>query len=126
LTTANDGNRDFGIGKPNSDIYGVIYMEEKIPPTKIALTEALALSAEILQNIELSQFPLENIALKTGRLARLLNDFQMQKIIEYEVAGYPTFPEGLPPNIYQLVLVLSINISKNIEHKLPSFISLYN
>ena len=29
-------------------------MDEKIPPTKAALTEALALSTEILRNIELS------------------------------------------------------------------------
>lgn len=36
--------------------------------------EALALSEEILQNIELNETSLENIVLKTVRLCRLLND----------------------------------------------------
>jgi hypothetical protein len=53
-------------------------MDDKIPPTKKALAEALQLSSEILRNIELNEIPLENVALKTGRLARLLNDFEMQ------------------------------------------------
>jgi hypothetical protein len=38
------------------------------------LSEALALAETILRNIELSELPLENICLKTSRLARLLND----------------------------------------------------
>lgn len=41
---------------------------------KNRLSEALALSEEILRNIELNELPLENICLKTSRLARLLND----------------------------------------------------
>jgi hypothetical protein len=36
------------------------------PPSHPALTEALQLSAEILKNIELSELPLTNIALKVG------------------------------------------------------------
>ena len=42
--------------------------------------EALALSEEILQNIELNETSLENIALKTVRLCRLLNDDRNIKI----------------------------------------------
>lgn len=79
-------------------------MSEDIPANKRALSEALELSNEILRNIELSELPLENIALKTGRLARLLNDFKMQKIIQFEVAGYPRKVAGLPPEIYQLAV----------------------
>ncbi|HZW61275.1 MAG TPA: hypothetical protein VFF04_03550 [Candidatus Babeliales bacterium] len=56
-------------------------MNDKIHPNKKALTEAFQLSAEILPNIELNEIPLENTALKVGRLARLLNDFEMQEII---------------------------------------------
>ena len=49
-------------------------MSDLIPPTRAALAEALELSSEILKNLELGEVPLSNIALKTGRLSRLLND----------------------------------------------------
>src|SRR5215213_75223 len=77
-------------------------MSESIPPTRQALAEALALSTEILRNLELSELQLTNIALKASRLARLLNDFDTQKILEYEVAGYPSTPDGVPPDVYRL------------------------
>jgi hypothetical protein len=73
-----------------------------IPPTRKALEEALNLSEDILKNLELSGIPLTNIALKSGRLARLLNEMEIQKIMEYEVSGYPSIPGGLAPDIYQL------------------------
>ncbi len=77
-------------------------MSEVIPPSRQALTEALVLSTEILRNIEMSEIPLTNIALKTTRLARLLNNFDMQGILEYEIGGYPSLPDGLPPEIWRL------------------------
>ena len=75
---------------------------DKIPPTSKALAEALALSEIIVRNIELSELPLANIALKTSRLARLLNDFTYQKIMEYEAGTYPITPTGIPPEVWQL------------------------
>ena len=42
---------------------------ENIPPTKDALQEALALSTEILKNVELVELPLANIALKASALS---------------------------------------------------------
>ncbi len=48
-------------------------LEKEIPPTPKALEEALSLSGEILKDIELSSLSLAKIALKTSRLARLLN-----------------------------------------------------
>jgi AbiTii len=72
-----------------------------IPPSRQALAEALALSGEILRNIELSELPLTNIALKVSRLARLLNEIPVQKIMEYEAGGYPTQPTGVPPDVWQ-------------------------
>ena len=51
-----------------------------VPPSRAAQTEALSLSSDIMKNIELSELPLVNIALKTSRLARLLNDFDAQRI----------------------------------------------
>ncbi|MDD5502985.1 MAG: hypothetical protein PHH26_05950 [Candidatus Thermoplasmatota archaeon] len=62
---------------------------ERIPPTKQALSEALQLAKEIMDEIELNKSPLSNVALKTMRLAKLLNDFENQRIFEYEVSGYP-------------------------------------
>jgi len=80
-------------------------MTELVPPSQQALREASALSDEVLKNIELSEFPLANIALKASRLARLLNDFETQKIMEYEAAGYPLTPDGVHPDIYNLAVI---------------------
>jgi len=78
---------------------------KQIPPSKKALREALSLSEEILRNLELNEIPLTNIAMKTGRLARLLNEFEIQRIMGYEISGYPTTPMGLAPETYQLAVV---------------------
>ena len=61
----------------------------EVPPSKKAYNEALDLSSEILKNIELSEISLALIALKTIRLARLLNDFEMVKLMKLEISGYP-------------------------------------
>ena len=80
-------------------------MSEMVPPTAEALKEALSLSSEILRNIELSEIPLTNIALKTSRLARLLNDYDVQTIMEYEAGGYPSKPDGIPPDVWRLAVM---------------------
>jgi hypothetical protein len=66
------------------------------------MMEALQLSEDILRNIELSEISLTNIALKTSRLARLLNDFDVQKIMELEAGGYPLPAKGYEPDIWRL------------------------
>jgi hypothetical protein len=75
---------------------------EHIPPTRQALVEALVLSTEILRNLEMSEIPLSNVALRTARLARLLNDFDWQRIMEYEVGGYPCESSAIPPEAWRL------------------------
>ncbi|NTG98913.1 hypothetical protein G6L95_06645 [Agrobacterium rhizogenes] len=77
-------------------------MAETIPASRQALSEALALAEVILQNIELSELPLAQIVLKASRLARLLNDYDYQKIFEYEASGYPSEPDGMPLDIWRL------------------------
>jgi len=67
------------------------------------LEQALKLSDEILSNIELSEVPLGNIVLKTSRLARLLDDFEFQKIFQYEYSGYPSGEGGIPKDIFNLL-----------------------
>lgn len=84
-----------------------------IPPSKQALSEALALSEDILRNIELTEFPLGNIALKASRLARLLNEFDWQKIMEYEAGGYPTTPSGVPPEVWRLAAIAARKFEQN-------------
>lgn len=80
-------------------------MSEGVPPSRRALSEALDLSSEILKNIELSELPLTNIALKASRLARLLNDFDVQRIMVFEVGGYPKVePNTLSPEVWQLAV----------------------
>jgi hypothetical protein len=76
-----------------------------VPPSAEGLREALNLSADILRNIELSEIPLTNIALKASRLARLLNEYDTQKIMEFEAGGYPSTTEGLPPDIWRLAVI---------------------
>ena len=66
-----------------------------IPATPAALAEAVTLSGDILKDIELSRLPLSTVVLKTLRLARLLNDFEYQKIFEWESGGYPSGPAGV-------------------------------
>lgn len=78
---------------------------ETIPPSQKALREALEISEEILRNIELTELPLTNIALKASRLARLTNDFVYQKIMEFEASGYPTTPNGVHPDVYKLAVI---------------------
>jgi len=75
-----------------------------VPPSRLAMREALALSDEVLRNIELSEIPLARAALKLGRLARLLNDFELQRMMEFEASGYPTTASGVPMDIYLLAV----------------------
>lgn len=69
---------------------------------KIQLDEALKLSEEILADIELSRLSLANIALKASRLSRILNDYDMQKIFQYEAGGYPSTATGVPKEAWRL------------------------
>jgi len=75
-----------------------------IPPARKALEEALALSGDVLRNVELGELPLIQITLKTSRLARLLNEFDEQRIFEYEAGGYPKESGSLPPESWRLAV----------------------
>jgi hypothetical protein len=83
-----------------------------IPPSPQALAEALELSAETLKNVELSELPLSGIALKASRLARLLNDFNFQKVMAYEAGGYPTTAAGVPPEVWHLAVMAGRRFEK--------------
>lgn len=76
-------------------------MSEEIKPSRAALVEALILAEGLLREIELSTIPLTNAALKASRLARLLNEFDYQKVFEYEAGGYPTSPSGVSAIIWK-------------------------
>ena len=80
--------------------------------------EALSLSRETLKNFELSEIPLSNIALKTARLARLLDEFDYEKVFQYEVSGYSSYPEGkgIPLDIFK-VARLANRVSEDDEGK---------
>lgn len=77
-------------------------MSTRTNPSGETLTEALQLSNEILKNIELSEIPLSNAALKALRLARLLSDFEHQQLFGYEAGGYPGSPNGISPEVWKL------------------------
>ena len=88
-------------------------MYEQIPPSKENLEEGLRLSEEIIKNIELSELALSVIVLKALRLSRLLNDFQMTKIFEYESSSYPKNPNGISSDIWELGLISNRRYKKN-------------
>jgi hypothetical protein len=73
-----------------------------VPASSQVLVEAETLSEDILKDIELGQAKLSLVALKCLRLARLLNDFETQRIFELESGGYPRTPEGVSPDIFEL------------------------
>jgi len=74
----------------------------EITASALAMEEALAFSEEIIADIELSRLPLANAALKTARLARLLNDFDAQQMFQYEASGYPSTPDGVTPEVWRI------------------------
>ena len=75
-------------------------LSSSIPATSQVLREAEALSADILENIELSQVKLSAVVLKALRLARLLNDFEHQQIFEWESGGYPRGSSGVSQEVW--------------------------
>lgn len=77
-------------------------MSSEIPPSVEAAKEALELSAEIIADVELSRVPLASAALKAARLARLPNDFDSQQVFQHEASGYPSTPDGVPPEVWRL------------------------
>ncbi|MCC7473531.1 hypothetical protein IT404_17815 [Candidatus Nomurabacteria bacterium] len=87
-------------------------MQDKVPSHKQAIREAFELSGEILRNLELSEIQLTNVALKASRLARLLNDFDIQKIMQYEAGGYPTEPAGVPEEVWRLAVLAGRKFSQ--------------
>lgn len=76
------------------------------------LEQSLDLSEEILSNIELDNVSLLNITLKTLRLSRFLNDFEMQKVFQYELSGYPTSSNGIAKEIFDLMKKVDRTYSK--------------
>jgi len=80
-------------------------MANEITPTPEALREALDLSAEILEDIELNRVSLWTVALKSSRLARLLNHYEAQEVFQHEASGYPGTPAGFAPHTWDLLVM---------------------
>ena len=73
-----------------------------LPVSVEALAEAESLCDDILKDIELSHAKLSLVVLKASRLARLLNDFEALRIFELESSGYPSEPNGIRKDIFEL------------------------
>lgn len=56
--------------------------------------EALRLAEEILGDVELGRIPPTDVARKTSRLARLLDDSEAIQWLSFEISGYPTGQTG--------------------------------
>ena len=85
--------------------------------------EALQLAEEALADIEYSRIPLSNIALKASRLARLVNEFDLEKIFEYEVSGYPSSKNGVSADVFRLGKIAERN---SFDDKNQEVISCYS
>jgi hypothetical protein len=70
------------------------------PDLGVALTSrsqaTLDLARELVDDIELSRLSHENLLLKAIRLARLVDDKDVQAWLKYELNGYPNTAEALP------------------------------
>jgi hypothetical protein len=76
------------------------------------LQEAFLLSESIIKNIELSELSLTDIALKTSRLARLLNDLDYHKIMRFEAGGYPNEIDGISPEPWRLTEIAKRRVTE--------------
>jgi len=61
---------------------------EKLAAEISVSAHKLALAQELLDDIELGRLPLENLLLKTTKLARLIGDQEARKWLEYELSGF--------------------------------------
>lgn len=80
-----------------------------------ALREALELSETLLTEIEMSTSTLSNVALKAGRVARLVGQFDQQQIMQYEASGYPSSPKGVSAETWRLARIAGRVYSKNVQ-----------
>lgn len=80
-------------------------MSTNVPPNPQVLLDALNLSEDILADLELNRIPLSSIALKASRLARLINDHDIQLAMAYEASGYPHKLGKMPPDSWRLSAV---------------------
>lgn len=81
---------------------------------KLSATEAFDLAGDLLADLELERLPLSSCALKAARLARLLGDDDHFLIFKYELAGYPSTPKGVEPEIWRLcVKALRVRTEKS-------------
>ncbi|WP_158586413.1 hypothetical protein [Leptospira yasudae] len=71
--------------------------------------EILILCEDILADVELTRIPLTNIALKASRVARLLEDFESQKVLSFEASGYPVQPSGFSQETWNLIKIAGRN-----------------
>jgi len=96
-------------------------LDTEVKPSAKALAEATGLSEKLLQAIELSQIPLTNVALMATRLARLLNDFDHQKIFEYECGGYTSSPGGVSPEVWRLAMLAGRTYQKKSKDEVKTY-----
>jgi len=97
------------------------FLNAEIKPSAHALTEAYELSETLLRAIELSQLPLTNVALMAARLARLLNDFDQQKIFEYETGGYPFTATGISLDVWRLATIAGRTYQKKEKDEVKTY-----
>ena len=79
-----------------------IIVPKRISTSREVLNDALALSTEVLGDLESGKLALVSIGLKVQRFASLLGDSLAQKSMRYELSGYPTTVKSMPPESWDL------------------------
>lgn len=70
--------------------------------SKSSAAEAYELTNELLADLELERLPLSSCIMKA---ARLVGDDDHFLVFRYELSGYPSTPDGIPPEVWRLCQV---------------------
>lgn len=85
------------------------------------LQEAFGLSEMLLAELELDTNSLSRIALKAGRLARLMGQFDLERIMQYESSGYPEQAGGIAADVWTLAKLAGRVYEKKFGDELKSY-----
>lgn len=85
-------------------------IDESFSPSKVSLNEGLSIASDIIKNIELKEISLTSAALRAGRLARLLGDFEHQEMVQWEAGGYPTTSTGVPSGAWKIAVMAGMGV----------------
>jgi hypothetical protein len=92
--------------------------------TQGRLIEALELSESLLEELEMNLSSLTLIAMKASRLARIVGQFEVQQILQYETSGYPRNHTGVEPEAWRLAKMAGRTYKQEVDGVVKEFAKL--